>query len=121
MKLRNMLSGLAITSLMIISCSKESVEEPQVLSATSKDGSPSITITDGAYVPAEYWVVPGATVTWFNSGQLTHTVTAENGSFNSGNIAPGSSWSNTFNAVGDYDYRCDRHPEEAGTIHVVVK
>ncbi len=69
------------------------------------------------YDPAIITVTVGAnnTVTWTNNDTVGHTVTAAlvpNGAamFDSGNIAPGQSYSYTFTLLGTYQYFCKYHP-----------
>ena len=53
----------------------------------------------------------GDTVTWTNEdGQMMHTVTATDGSFDSGMIKGGDSWSYTFTEPGEFEYFCGPHP-----------
>lgn len=72
------------------------------------------------YSPPTITVVIGVnnTVTWINDDQAPHTVTADDGSFDSGNMNQGDEWSNTFTTVGAYAYHCDYHPWMTGTIIV---
>jgi plastocyanin len=58
------------------------------------------------------------TVTWVNNDNAPHTVTANDGSFSSGNIAPGSSFSYTFTRPGTYKYHCVYHPWMIGEVMV---
>jgi plastocyanin len=58
------------------------------------------------------------TVTWVNDDSSPHTVTADDGSFNSGNIAPGQSFSYTFTTPGTYKYHCTYHPWMTATVVV---
>jgi nitrite reductase (NO-forming) len=66
--------------------------------------------------PADYSVnaleiAVGDTVTWTNDDAgVTHTVTAADGSFDSGFLAPGQSWSHTFTEAGEFEYLCTPHP-----------
>ncbi|MCB2223223.1 MAG: nitrite reductase, copper-containing [Actinobacteria bacterium] len=64
--------------------------------------------------PADYSVnvlrIPvGTTVTWTNSDSMLHTVTAVDGSFDSGFLDEGDSWSHTFTEPGEYEYYCLPH------------
>jgi hypothetical protein len=59
-------------------------------------------------------------VTWSNVDGAPHTVTAENGAFDSGNLDEGAAFSFTFTAPGTYTYRCDYHPEMQATIVVAA-
>ncbi|MHA4806912.1 cupredoxin domain-containing protein [Flavitalea flava] len=54
-------------------------------------------------------VTAGATVTWTNNDNLTHTVTADDASFNSGDILPGHTFSMAFNTKGTFPYHCKYH------------
>lgn len=67
-------------------------------------------IRNMAFAPATITIDVGTTVTWRNSDQVVHTVTAKNGSFNSGNIRPGQTWSRTFTRAGRFEYLCTPHP-----------
>ncbi len=65
--------------------------------------------------PADYSVnvlriTPGTTVTWTNEDAMLHTVTAVDGSFDSGFLEEGDTWSYTFDEVGEYEYLCLPHP-----------
>ena len=63
------------------------------------------------FSPAIITVIIGTnnSVTWANRDTVTHTVTATDGSFNSGDIHSGSSWSYTFSTPGNYTYYCIYH------------
>jgi plastocyanin len=55
-------------------------------------------------------VVPvGTTVTWTNHDTVPHTVTADDGSFDSGTLQPGQSYTRTFSSAGNYPYHCSIH------------
>jgi nitrite reductase (NO-forming) len=66
--------------------------------------------------PADYSVnmlmVPlGATVTWTNRDPgIVHTVTAVDGSFDSGILNEGQTFSFTFDTPGEFEYFCSPHP-----------
>jgi manganese oxidase len=58
------------------------------------------------------------TVTWTNNDIAAHTVTANDGSFDSGEISPGQTFSHTFTSVGTYAYHCSYHSWMSGTVIV---
>ncbi|MEX2550278.1 MAG: plastocyanin/azurin family copper-binding protein [Nitriliruptoraceae bacterium] len=66
--------------------------------------------------PADYSVnvlevEVGDTVTWTNDDDaMMHTVTADDGSFDSGLLDAGDSWSYTFTEAGEFEYFCSPHP-----------
>ena len=77
-----------------------------------------VTITDGAYDPAETTIKAGEAVTWKNGGQHAHTVTADDGSFDSGAVNPGLEWSYPFKKAGTFTYKCTQDPGMKGTVKV---
>jgi plastocyanin len=60
--------------------------------------------------PKRLEIAPGTTVRWTNDDQLVHTVTADDGSWDSGPIEPGQSWSHTFAQPGEFAFHCTPHP-----------
>ena len=80
--------------------------------------SGSVTITDFEFSPATITVNEGDTVTWTNKGPTPHTATAEDGSFDTGNLDTGESGSATFTAAGTISYICTPHPFMTGKVIV---
>jgi plastocyanin len=78
-----------------------------------KDGSNS-------YNPNPINVKVGDTVTWVNSHHAPRTVTSDQGTFDSGIVKNGQTFSHTFDKVGDYAYHCAIHPEMVGRVVVVT-
>lgn len=74
----------------------------------SAAGNQTIVIVNSAYRPADVTVTVGD-VFWYQSGQLTHTVTADDGSFDSGELAPGKTFSHFFDRTGVFTYHCTIH------------
>jgi plastocyanin len=72
---------------------------------------------DDFFQPKTLTIQPGATVTWVNRGQHAHTVTFDVGR-DSGDIAPGGSFSATFPHAGTYTYYCRHHKDMRATIVV---
>jgi plastocyanin len=60
--------------------------------------------------PKRIEIAAGTTVTWTNNDPLVHTVTADDGSWDSGPIDPGKSWSHTFTQAGAFAFHCTPHP-----------
>jgi len=58
------------------------------------------------------------TVTWVNNDNAAHTVTSKDGSFGSGNIGSGGSFTYTFTTPGTYRYYCAYHSWMVGTVVV---
>ena len=64
-------------------------------------------------------VKTGSTITWMNDDNTTHTVTADDTSFDSGDIVVGAKFNMTFNVAGTYAYHCKYHSGMKGTVIVV--
>lgn len=77
-----------------------------------------VRVVDNAFEPGTLTVAPGTTVTWTNEGNDSHTVTADDGSFDSARLDPGESFSVTFDAPGTFGYHCSFHPGMTATIVV---
>ena len=61
---------------------------------------------------------PGTTIIWTNGGQVTHTVTAEDGSFESGPIESGQQRALPFSKPGTFPFHCTPHPFMKGEVIV---
>lgn len=100
--------------------------QPQLATGTAAAGS--VIMPDGVgsntalnFSPARVVVIIGqnGTVTFSNKDAAVHTVTATDGSFNSGDIKPGDSWTYTFSTAGTFSYYCIYHSSwMKGTIVV---
>jgi len=82
-------------------------------------GATDIDIVDFSFQPSMVFAHPGDTVEWSNQGGASHTVTADNGAFDSGTISPGGGFSETFDTPGTYKYHCEIHPNMHGTVLVL--
>ncbi len=80
--------------------------------------SNAVVIQGFAFNPSPMTVAKGASVTWTNNDKVTHTATADDGSWDTGNIAPGASKSLTFANAGTFAYHCTVHPMMKATLVV---
>jgi LPXTG-motif cell wall-anchored protein len=76
----------------------------------------SVSIGDNFYSPKTVTITEGDTVVWTNNGQAPHSVTANDGSFDSSPSCPssgcmehGDTYNHTFNSVGTFAYHCRVH------------
>ena len=70
------------------------------------------------FAPSPLDVLPGETVEWNNVSERRHTVTAEDGSFDSGEIEGGERFAHRFDAPGAFDYHCTIHAGMDGHVDV---
>ena len=82
-----------------------------------------MSIASFSFQPASLTVSVGTTVTWTNNDSASHTVTADDGSFKSGTLGKGETFSQTFATAGTFAYHCaflhdgDDHRPAAGLLH----
>jgi plastocyanin len=60
--------------------------------------------------PKRIEITVGGSITWTNNDPLVHTITADDGSWDSGPIEPGKTWTHTFTQAGEYAFHCTPHP-----------
>lgn len=77
-----------------------------------------VAIQYAAFAPNSVDVLPGDVITWTNRGGRTHTVTADDGQFDSGDLPDGAHFSQTFTTLGAYPYHCTLHPRMTGEVNV---
>lgn len=78
----------------------------------------AVQISNFAFSPATLTIAVGDTVTWTNADEEAHTATAADGTFDSGSLGTGASFSFTFTEAGTFPYICEFHPQMEGTIVV---
>jgi plastocyanin len=78
----------------------------------------AVTIQDFKFSPDAITVPVGATVTWTNADSTQHTVTADDGSFDSGPLDSGATFSQTFATAGTFTYHCNIHSNMTATVTV---
>ena len=84
----------------------------------SAAGPQQVSIQFAAFGPDPVDVLPGESVHWENVSDRTHTVTADDGSFGSGELAGGDTFDHEFGDAGAYAYHCTIHPSMTGEIDV---
>jgi plastocyanin len=76
--------------------------------------APTVSVQDEVFVPPQVEFLAGNTLTWSSDGAEQHTITADDGSFDSGIINPGDTFAFTFDASGTYPYYCQIHGAPGG-------
>ena len=96
----------------------QAVQEPAPAAGAGGRDTVRAAVQDFLFQPARLEIAAGTTVVWTNNGQVAHTVTAEDGSFDSGPIEPGQRRSITFARAGTFPFHCTPHPFMRGLIVV---
>lgn len=84
----------------------------------SNPGANEVWMQNNIFSPASITVPANTTIKWINKDGAAHTVTSNTGSFDSGSIAGGNTYSHQFTAAGTYPYNCSLHSGMSGTVIV---
>jgi len=107
--------------------STESETLPEIIEVNIPEGSgvPGCEETNECYIPYEIIIAVGGQVIWNNVDTAAHTVTSGNpaegadGKFDSSIFMSGTTFSNTFDEVGEHEYFCVVHPWMNGIVQVL--
>lgn len=124
MVIRNLVAAAMLLSTTACGASSTS---PSASGSTSAQG-PGINFTiningdrgASSYAPNPQTMRVGQVVNWHNLDSIAHTVTFNDGSFDSGDIAAFSAHVNaqTMSRAGTITYHCKNHPGMVGSIVV---
>lgn len=109
--------GVLVASLAS-DCSKGSSNSSSGSSTNTGTNSNTVTMQGMSFSKTSLTITKGTTVTWTNNDNTTHTVTADDNSFNSGDVTAGNSYARTFNTTGTFPYHCIYHSMMKATIIV---
>jgi len=117
--LRLLVIGVLVVALTI-HCSKGSSYGSSTNNNNNNTGTNNTTVAmqNMSFSITSLTVKGGTTVTWVNNDYTTHTVTADDKSFDSGDIASGKSFTKTFSTVGTFPYHCIYHSTMKATVIV---
>jgi plastocyanin len=123
------LAALAVAAVVLAgACGTDKPATDKAASPTTADEAATasgakVTMKLIAFKPASLTVTPGTTVTWTQTDPGFHTVTSgtveqgtggvtamPDGTFDSGQLATGKTFSHTFDIPGTYTYFCNVHP-----------
>jgi plastocyanin len=85
--------------------------DPDLYAAAPAPAENEVYMNSMSFGPRTLKVKVGTTVIWTNHDVDSHTVTFDDGSVESGELAPGDSFEFTFTTTGTYNYHCSMHPE----------
>ncbi len=114
MRIKGLLLAITIITITLLAgCSSSSTQSTKPATSTSPTTSATssnqVNISGLAFSPQTLTVAKGTTVTWTNNDSTTHTVTSDSGVWDSGDLAPGKTFSFTFNQTGTFPYHCKIH------------
>ena len=77
----------------------------------------AVSIANGTFNPSVLTISIGETVTWTLTNG-THTVVSDDGSWQSGSLSTGGTFTHQFDTAGEFGYKCGIHSSMTGTIIV---
>lgn len=83
---------------------------------TAQAPTGDVVIAAFRYAPQDVAKPVGATVRWANQDDVAHTVTADDGAFDSGVIPAGGTFDLALSAAGTVPYHCKLHPSMRGNV-----
>lgn len=127
MRVRTLLrSAVCASALMALSCGGSdgggsSTPGPSPTPPPSTPQPTAISILgdrgDQSFNPNPVPAPASGTVTWVNNNGEVHRIVANDGSFDTGNIAPGASSSAIQVPAGGINYHCSLHPGMVGAVN----
>jgi plastocyanin len=87
--------------IVLLGCSKSK--------DTTTPGANEVLIQSFAFSPSTITVSVNTTITWTNKDAAAHTVTSDNGLFDSGNMNTDATYTHQFTTAGTFPYHCTYH------------
>jgi hypothetical protein len=78
-----------------------------------------VSISGFRFLPQTITIRAGETITWTNQDSAPHTVTANDGAYDSGNLSLNMNYTHTFTQAGVFSYFCNIHPSMTGVVNVI--
>ncbi|MBV8602815.1 MAG: cupredoxin domain-containing protein [Candidatus Eremiobacteraeota bacterium] len=85
---------------------------------TAAPPAATVHIKNSAFVPQTVKIQAGQAVQFVNDDDFSHTVTAADNSYDSGDMPKGKKWTHVFAKAGTYEYVCTYHSFMKGTVTV---
>jgi plastocyanin len=110
--------ALAVPLLAIVAVVTTRAVEGPSSTATAASNGKSVVIKNFAFAPKTLTVAAGTKLGVTNADGTQHTLTANNGAFDTGVLASGKHAVVTLNQAGTYRYHCNIHQNMTGTVVV---
>ena len=130
-KIFTLILQIVFATVLMMGCSRSSdslVESDNgQINAAGTSGTNNIfytakvTMANSTFSPAAVTVMQTGSILWVNNDQQVHTVTADDGSFDSGDIPVGGQFGMAFTVIGPHPYHCKYHAEMTGLVKCVTK
>jgi len=118
-----MIGGAALTLLLSsLACSGGSPASPTSPAPLPAGGTNRVTVGivadrgSQSFAPNPAAMTGGATIAWRNDDGVVHRIVANDGSFDTGNLAPGATSTPVTPPGAGANYHCSIHPTMVGAI-----
>jgi plastocyanin len=105
-------AGLGMRTMLTVQA------DAPLLQRKAPESAPGVSIAGFSFAPTVLRISVGTTVTWTNNDPTPHTITADDGSFESREIKVGGTFGRTFDRAGTFSYHCTIHPSMQGKVEV---
>lgn len=118
---------LLLTACMVLACQDDEMPEtPSIDPPQSSQNMHTVEMMGNSFSPRGLTISEGDTVVWTNKGNMIHTSTSgtncdPDGTWDSGSLSPGESFSYVFSTEGTFDYLCIPHCEVGMTGSIKVE
>ena len=112
------LATLSVIALVMLVPAAGAQQDVYAMGGQPTQNAWSVSIEDFYFEPTDAAIAPGDQITWINEGSAPHTVTADDGSFDSGVLNPGDTYTVPFVGAGTVTYHCSVHPNMVGSVTV---
>lgn len=113
-----LVTGILLVILVLTGVGYNLYKTSKTGDSTASTEPNTVTISTFKFSPNELAIKKDQIVTWTDGDSVSHTVTANDGSFESGNLFRGKTFQFTFNQTGTFFYHCSIHPSMTGKIIV---
>jgi len=110
--------ALAVPVIALLAILATRAIEGPSTSASPRAGANAIVIKNFAFTPSTLTVAKGTRLEVRNLDGATHTLTARDGSFDTGELGGGKTAFITLNTTGTFPYYCKIHNYMTGTVVV---
>jgi YVTN family beta-propeller protein len=108
-----------VTTVPVGNAPRKIVVQPAAQASAGTAGTGQVTTEISGFAFTDtIRVKAGQAVSWTNRDAVPHTVTSDDGLWDSGDIAAGGTWSRRFTVPGTYAYHCGNHPAMTATVIV---
>src|SRR5215212_8662871 len=112
------LTTLSVIALVMLVPAAGAQQDEYAMGGQPTQNAWSVSIEDFYFEPPDAAIAPGDKIIWINKGSTPHTVTADDGSFDSGVLNRGDTYTVTFLGSGTVTYYCTLHPWMVGGVNV---